>query len=166
MVEFRDGGTDAPYLIEVNGRFWGSLQLAVSAGVDFPGLWLALLRGATITPFPSYVAGVTLRSLWGDVKRFLHILAGAPPGYPDRYPSVFRGLRELLGPQPPGTRYEAWNADDRWPAVGEFVQGVDELVMRLLRRVHLTRGAAERGPAGRPGDSRAHAFSSTKAGVP
>ena len=42
MVEFRrDPRTGAAPLIELNGRFWGSLPLAVFAGVDFP---LALTR--------------------------------------------------------------------------------------------------------------------------
>lgn len=148
MVEFRDDGTHPPYLIEVNGRFWGSLQLAVSAGVDFPSLWVALLRGRTITPFPAYTEGVTLRWLWGDVKRFLYIMAGAPAGYPGRYPSARQGLRELLGPQPPGTRSETWSAGDRWPAVGELVQGVGEVVTRALRR------RASPAPAPLDGDGR------------
>ena len=42
MVEFRrDPRTGAAPLIELNGRFWGSLPLAVFAGCDFP---LALAR--------------------------------------------------------------------------------------------------------------------------
>ena len=140
MVEFRDDGTHSPSLMEVNGRFWGSLELAVLAGVDFPRLWVALLRGHKMTPATAAIEGVTLRWVWGDVKRFLHILAGAPPGYPGRYPSVFQGLRELFGPQPSGTRNEAWNPDDRWPAVGEFVQGFDELLTRVLRGARAARG--------------------------
>jgi teichuronic acid biosynthesis glycosyltransferase TuaC len=150
MVEFRDDGTHAPYLIEVNGRFWGSLQLAVSAGVDFPRLWVALLRNHEVTPSPPYVEGVTLRWLWGDVKRFLFILAGAPAGYPGRYPSVWQGLRDLLGRQPSGTRSETWSAGDRWPAVGEVVQGVGELVTRALRRGTSPVHAPANGDARRP----------------
>ncbi|MGE5760003.1 MAG: hypothetical protein ACM37V_06555, partial [Gemmatimonadota bacterium] len=50
------------------------------------------------------------------------------PGYPGRYPTVLQGLRELLGRQPPGTRSEAWQPGDRWPAVGEWVQGVGDLL--------------------------------------
>ena len=134
MVEFRDDGAGAPYLIEVNGRFWGSLQLAVSAGVDFPCLWLDLLRGRTVTPPRGYVEGVTLRFVWGDVKRLLFILAGAPAGYPGAYPTVWQGVRELLGAQPPGTLNETWSSGDRWPAVGEVLQGVRELATRVLRR--------------------------------
>src|SRR5919106_2124795 len=42
MVEFRAPDTGTPVLLEVNGRFWGSLQLAIAAGADFPRLWVAL----------------------------------------------------------------------------------------------------------------------------
>ena len=34
MIEYKlDASTGVPYLMEVNGRFWGSLQLAIDAGV-------------------------------------------------------------------------------------------------------------------------------------
>lgn len=134
MVEFRDDGVHPPALMEVNGRFWGSLQLAVSAGADFPRWWAAILRGQPVERRTSYATGVTVRWVWGDVKRFLYILAGAPPGYPGRYPTVLQGLRELLGRQPPGTRSEAWQPDDRWPAVGEWVQGIGDLLGGRRRR--------------------------------
>ena len=39
MLEYkRDARSGQRFLMEVNGRFWGSLQLAVDAGVDFPYL--------------------------------------------------------------------------------------------------------------------------------
>ena len=38
MVEFRRGPDGVGYLMEVNGRVWGSLPLAVRAGMDFPAL--------------------------------------------------------------------------------------------------------------------------------
>ena len=37
MVEFRRGAVDGkPYFLEINGRLWGSLALALHCGVDFP----------------------------------------------------------------------------------------------------------------------------------
>ena len=130
MVEFRDDGTSEPCVLEVNGRFWGSLELAIASGIDFPNLWVRLLRGERVEPQAEYATGVTLRWLWGDVKRMLHIVRGRPRGYTGTYPTVLEGLREVVGPQPPGTRSETWNADDRWPAVGEWVQGIGQLVSR------------------------------------
>ena len=40
MVEFKVNAKTGEFvLIEINGRFWGSLPLAVAAGANFP-LWL------------------------------------------------------------------------------------------------------------------------------
>jgi predicted ATP-grasp superfamily ATP-dependent carboligase len=128
MLEFRDNGEHPPWLMEMNGRFWGSLQLAVASGVDFPLLWVRLLRGEEVLPSGPYAVGATLRWLWGDVKRLMHILRGPPPGYAGVYPGVRQGLRELLGAQPAGARLEIWDRADPWPAVGEWVQGLTELI--------------------------------------
>ncbi len=46
MVEYKiDERTGTPILMEINGRFWGSLQLAVDAGVDFPRLLIECAEG-------------------------------------------------------------------------------------------------------------------------
>jgi predicted ATP-grasp superfamily ATP-dependent carboligase len=121
MVEFRDDGVNEPYLMEVNGRFWGSLQLGIDAGVNFPLMWVAILKGERVEPAFEYAEGVTLRWVWGDLKRFMRIVRGAPPGYPGKYPTVMQGVKELFGQQPAGTRLEMWRADDMWPGLGEWV---------------------------------------------
>jgi len=133
MVEFRDDGIQ-PWLMEVNGRFWGSLQLAIAAGCDFPRLWAQVLTDQPIDPSEPYREGVTMRWLWGDVKRFLYILAGPPAGYPGTYPSVAQGLRDLFGRQPPGTRLEDWDPHDPWPAVGQWVEGVPDVFTQAFKR--------------------------------
>jgi predicted ATP-grasp superfamily ATP-dependent carboligase len=149
MVEFRDDGGPDPCLMEVNGRFWGSLQLAVDAGLDVPHAWLELLLGRTVEPVTYYQTDVTLRWLWGDIKRCLTILKGRPAGYPGAYPARLTGLRELMQRQPPGTRLEAWRADDPWPALGEWVQGLEEL-MDLSRTAGTHRIVEERRAAPSP----------------
>lgn len=64
MVEFKRDERDNKYkLIEVNGRWWGSLQLAVLSGVDFPHLYLRVLTGETVRPVLAYKVGVKCRSL-------------------------------------------------------------------------------------------------------
>lgn len=46
MVEYKlDRRTGSPYLMEINGRFWGSLQLAIDAGVDFPAMLIDVALG-------------------------------------------------------------------------------------------------------------------------
>lgn len=46
MVEFkRDERDGCAKLMEINGRFWGSLQLAIDCGVDFPSLLVDYIQG-------------------------------------------------------------------------------------------------------------------------
>jgi predicted ATP-grasp superfamily ATP-dependent carboligase len=46
MMEYRwHAKTDDFYLMEMNGRFWGSIHLALHAGVDFPRLLLDAFHG-------------------------------------------------------------------------------------------------------------------------
>ncbi len=54
MVEYKQNkATGESVLMEINGRFWGSLPLAVAAGVDFPGLLFDML---VQNKFPDKVA--------------------------------------------------------------------------------------------------------------
>lgn len=51
MMEYRwDPATDRFAFIEMNARFWGSLHLALHAGVDFPRLLLDAWRGLPVSP--------------------------------------------------------------------------------------------------------------------
>ncbi len=76
MVEFKlDERDGVPKLMEINGRFWGSLQLAIDAGVDFPAILVDTLAGHT-APAPAYRAGVRSRWFWGDVDALLITLFG------------------------------------------------------------------------------------------
>jgi predicted ATP-grasp superfamily ATP-dependent carboligase len=73
MVEWKvhpDG--DRPMLLEINPRFWGSLALAVRAGVDFPTLYAdAALDQPLPAALPAYRAGVVSRwMLPGDILRY------------------------------------------------------------------------------------------------
>ncbi|MCW8193280.1 ATP-grasp domain-containing protein [Proteobacteria bacterium 005FR1] len=73
MVEFRVSNDGLPYLMEVNTRFWGSLQLAIDSGVDFPYL-LWRLGSSDAMPLDAkdvreapYRTGQRLRWLLGDL---------------------------------------------------------------------------------------------------
>ena len=69
MVEGkRDLRTGAWAVMEINGRFWGSLQLAVDAGVNFPALLVAAALGLPLPPLPpEYRTGIRSRWWWGDL---------------------------------------------------------------------------------------------------
>lgn len=95
MIEYKvDAASGTPYLMEVNGRFWGSLQLAVDAGVDFPALLLAAAWGEPVAPVTSYRTGVRSRWWWGDVDHLLarvrrsRVALALPPDAPGRLGAV------------------------------------------------------------------------------
>jgi predicted ATP-grasp superfamily ATP-dependent carboligase len=71
MVEYRVTPEGRPYLMEVNGRLWGSVQLAIDCGVDFPWLmYQSAAQGGTGEP-PDYLVGRRLRWTLGDLDSLL-----------------------------------------------------------------------------------------------
>jgi protein-tyrosine-phosphatase/predicted ATP-grasp superfamily ATP-dependent carboligase len=70
MVEFKQTAGGEWWLMEINPRLWGSLALAVDAGVNFPvGLW-SLACGEDPGPQPKYRIGYYTRDLPTDVEWF------------------------------------------------------------------------------------------------
>jgi predicted ATP-grasp superfamily ATP-dependent carboligase len=72
-VEFRIDPRDGkPKLIEVNPRFWGSLSLAIEAGMDFPYLLCKMARDGDIQKTDKYKLGIVNRCLIpGDLLHFI-----------------------------------------------------------------------------------------------
>jgi predicted ATP-grasp superfamily ATP-dependent carboligase len=91
MVEWKcDPRTGRPLLLEVNPRFWGSLALAVRAGVDFPKLYANAALGKPLADFlPSYRVGTVSRWLIpGDILRYY----SEPPGAREPLSEFLRGI--------------------------------------------------------------------------
>lgn len=87
MVEFKENpNTGECVLMEINPKFWGSVALPISAGVDFPYLLYQMACEEEIGKDPGYDANVMCRWLLpGDI---LHFFAN-----PDRFklkPSFFQ----------------------------------------------------------------------------
>ena len=122
MVEYKiDAATGTPYLMEVNGRFWGSLQLAVDAGVDFPRLLVDLALGREVDPVMTYQTGVRSRWWWGDVDHLLLRLLRSDrrlslqPGSPGKG----RALLDFFTLWRPGDRSEILRLNDPIPFLHE-----------------------------------------------
>jgi predicted ATP-grasp superfamily ATP-dependent carboligase len=127
MVEYKvDDRTGVPYLMEVNGRFWGSLQLAVDAGVDFPRLLVELALGNRPAPVRQYRVGVRSRWWMGEVDHLLARLRRSPtelalpPGSPGRIAAV----REFLTCWRPNDRSEVLRWSDPVPALRELAEWI------------------------------------------
>ena len=113
MVEFKVAGDGTPYLMEINTRFWGSLQLAIDAGVDFPYLLYQLACGEHPEPVSHYKTGIRLRWLLGDLDSLYLALKDRQLFSPGEKLATI--LRFLL-PDPFRTAHEV----NRWHDLGPF----------------------------------------------
>ncbi|HEY7860737.1 MAG TPA: ATP-grasp domain-containing protein [Gemmatimonadaceae bacterium] len=124
MVEYKlHVSTGIPYLMEVNGRFWGSLQLAIDAGVDFPALLVAAASDESPQPVTSYRAGTRSRWWWGDVD---HLLARWSKGakalsLPADAPSRMRSTFDFLVFWRPRDRSDVLRLGDPRPFFRETI---------------------------------------------
>ncbi|MCD6572938.1 MAG: ATP-grasp domain-containing protein, partial [Thermoplasmata archaeon] len=105
MVEFRVDARDKTLkLMEVNSRFWGSLQLSILAGVDFPYLLYRMIMNEDIEPVLDYKEGVKCRWLLpGDILWFL------------TSPNKLKNLPEFLKFN---TNYDILSLEDPMPTLG------------------------------------------------
>jgi predicted ATP-grasp superfamily ATP-dependent carboligase len=122
MVEFKRDQHDNRYkLMEINARFWGSLQLAIDAGVDFPYLLYQIATGAAFQPVMEYQVGVRTRWLLGDLDHLLIRLfkrnraLNLPEGYPGRLASII----DFIKPGAANGHLEIFKRYDIRPAMHE-----------------------------------------------
>jgi predicted ATP-grasp superfamily ATP-dependent carboligase len=122
MVEFKvDEASGRPILMEINGRFWGSLQLAVDAGVDFPRLLLDASSGEVPRVPPAYRTGVRLRWELGDVDHLIARLRNSNSDLhlPESSPTRVQTILDVAQPWRPGDRLEVFRASDPRPFLRE-----------------------------------------------
>lgn len=100
MVEFKvDQADQSLRLMEINGRFWGSLQLAIDAGVDFPALLVQTLADEPMSPRDAYRIGVRSRWFMGDLDALLmrllkrHDELHLPPGHAGKLSSILHFMK-------------------------------------------------------------------------
>ncbi len=103
MVEFKlDDRDQTPKLMEINGRFWGSLQLAIDAGVDFPDLLVRMAAGEEISPVEGYKLGLRSRWFWGEIDLLMMYLLKSrdelrlPEGHDSRLWSILKVLSPFV----------------------------------------------------------------------
>lgn len=124
MVEFRiDARTNEPKLMEINPRFWGSLQLAIHSGVNFPYLLYELAINGDVEPVFEYEVGKKVRWLLpGDILWFLST------------PNKLKSLPEFLKFR--GMGYDIISSDDPVPALSYIFYSIKSLAMKE-RRTHV-----------------------------
>lgn len=139
MMEYRwDPQTDQFHFMEMNGRFWGSLHLALYAGVDFPLLLADAFFGQMPDPVTTFPTNVRCRQtfpgefnyVWSRLKaRQLPLAARIAP--------IFEFMGLSLNP---AVYYDLFFPGDRklyWINLRRFC---GETFQSALRRLHLRKG--------------------------
>lgn len=125
MVEFRVAAGYA-VLMEINGRIWGALPLAVASGMDFPARLAALhLEGTSSPPGPPdtrYRVGVCTRDLDGERAWLAAVLRGVPARPPFQVPPRREALAVAVGLLRRGCRVDGFDRHDPVPGALEVVR--------------------------------------------
>jgi len=111
MVEFKIDSRDGKAkLLEINPRFWGSLALAIKAGVNFPFLLTLMALELDFSPVLDYKLGRVCRWLLpGDILHFLK-----NPGRWHLKPSFFQFRK-------PNLAYDILDIKDPLPILGSVL---------------------------------------------
>ena len=120
MVEFRLRADGVPVFLEVNGRFWNSLPLAVYAGADFPAMMARMAEDGDVPAALDYHEGLRCRWLLGDFRHLLEVWRGAPEGFPGKFPGRLGALRDFLVPVR-GTYHDNFTLGDPLPELGDWL---------------------------------------------
>lgn len=133
MVEFRVRTDGRPVFLEVNGRFWNSLPLAVYAGADFPKLLAEMVEFGEVKSSYAYKSGVRCRWLLGDFRHVLEVLKGAPAGYPGKYPNRAKTVFNFFIPVS-GTLHDNFTLRDPLPEIGDWLNFILRKLPSLFKR--------------------------------
>lgn len=145
MVEFRERADGTPVFLEVNGRFWNSLPLAIYSGVDFPEMLARLARDGDIDLQTGYKLGVRCRWLLGDFRYLAEVWRGAPRGYPGVFPSRLRSLLDFFTPVK-GTYHDNFTWSDPLPELGDWLDfALRRIPASLKRTANITRNSHAQG---------------------
>jgi predicted ATP-grasp superfamily ATP-dependent carboligase len=116
MVEFKNVASGKPVLMEINGRPWGSIQLPIAAGIDYPRFLADWILDHRLPPSEiKYREGIECRRMVGDLGHLENLRRGTPPEWPVPYPNFWLSLIKMAVPWYPGLRYDDVSLDDPKP---------------------------------------------------
>lgn len=136
MVEFKvaDG---QPYLMEINGRVWGSLPLAISAGMNFPSYLAKCYLDddfeATAQPDTNYRVGVHARNFEKDLAWFFAVLRGEREHTYLQTPGRISIIPALASYLNPFYYTDIFSWDDPAPSLGHLAGIVRKSIRRAIR---------------------------------
>lgn len=128
MVEYRfDPATRRFWLMEVNGRFWGSLPLAYHCGAHFAWEYYRHHARAGEVAVPAAQRQRKARYLAPDIKHLLAVLRGRDRGLGQKLRTALRFVADFADPR---VRYYVWSLRDPAPLFGDVLATVTKRLRR------------------------------------
>ncbi len=136
MLEFKLNPKTGKWIfLEINARFWGSLPLAVAAGIDFPWYLYQLLVNGTREFNRTYRIGLYCRDLPGDIDWFRsNLQANRSDPYLHTVPP-WRALGELSNIILWRERSDTFTLEDLYPGFVDTGSWVRDRYRGLLRKI-------------------------------
>lgn len=120
QVQFQTAEGGEPFLIDLNGRFYGSMALALAAGPNLPAIWAALAMGKRLPTVEGARVGVRYHWLEADLRR----------AFSDRRDGLVRDLADCLR-YATGATHGLGDVRDPGPAARHYAR----LALRGVRKL-------------------------------
>jgi predicted ATP-grasp superfamily ATP-dependent carboligase len=143
MVEYKMGSDGEAVLMEVNGRYWGTIALPISAGVDFPLYQWKLAHGERPDIPKTYAVGTKWRWTVGYLHRLYDLLDRGRRS--DRARAVLSGdFRQLLEDFRPSVPDATLRLSDPVPSVVELLLAMRDFTSYTAARVLQSKALSRR----------------------
>ena len=116
-----DEKDDEYYFLEMNPKYWGTTQLTIDAGFDFPAWSIDLLDGKKLVSIEKYKVGLTFRWIEDELSTLLWNEYSFKKGVQLWMMFILRFLN-------PGIHSNAYLFTDPWPLVG----GLNRIRLKLF----------------------------------
>lgn len=137
MVEFKwQPDTNQYWLMEINGRFWGSLPLAQVSGADFPKMLFDLLVFKQLPKSSDYKKDIHCRKLTADLYWFEQIMRRSDTSGLVDYPNnthVFKDFLFALHPTRHFFDIQCWS--DPLPGIIDVFNFIRTQALRAYERL-------------------------------
>ena len=129
MVEYKIDDYGRAVLMEVNGRYWGTISLAIYAGMNFPLYQWKLAHGIKPEIPTAYAVGTKWRWTTGYLQSLYGLSMKARRSTNDRK-LLTNYLRDLPGDFSPSVFDATFNLTDPVPSLDSFISILREFVSR------------------------------------
>ena len=133
MVEFKKDDKNNDYkIMEINGRFWGSLQLAIDSKVNFPLKAMEIARKERVGRIKNYKLNVNTRWLLGDIDALISVLKQNNENQflPEKYFGKKKYLFDFFKTNNRSTHFEVLRLNDIKPFAYEIKLWIRNIIKR------------------------------------